>query len=400
MLRGVRVLVVVPWEPWRLADGVVLPLHQHLHALAGRHEITVVASGSRVGGELRVTGPERTLPDGVVCRSYGTSTPPALDYLIRTARSAGRGEPAHVLYVERPGLLAALAEEEPAADVLHLVGWGTAQLATRFPGTPAVHYAVDPWEASWDNRGLARWRALTDAGQRRLVRRHEARHYPRAASVAVVAAADADLLRARIPAARFAVVPNGVEPGPPTRALPGDDVLGFHGAFETLANVDGARALVDRIWPRVRDRLPGATVRLAGRDPSREIRELAERPGVTLRADVPDMRAELDRIAVHVAWMPSGLGQKNKVLEAMAAGRPVVANARGASGIGAGDGLLVAADEASAAAEIAALLTDRERAAAVGRAGRDRVVRDFGWATSARLMEQLWDRAVAEQGTG
>lgn len=390
-----RVLVVVPWEPWRLADGVILPLHQHLHALAGRHEIRIVASGSRTRDELRVTGPERTLPDGVVCRSYGTTRPAALDYLLRTVGGAARGEPAHVRYVERPGLLAALAEEVPRAEVLHLVGWGTAQLATRYPRTPAVHVAVDPWEASWHNRGLPWWRTPTDAGQRRLVRRHEARHYPHAACVAVVAPADADLLRARIPAARFAVVPNGVEPGPPPRGLPAGDVLGFHGAFETQANVDGARALVERILPLVRRRRPGATVLLAGRDPSREVRLLAGRPEVDLHAGPVDMRAELDAMSVHVTWMPSGLGLKNKVLEAMAAGRPVVANARGASGIGAGDGLLVAGDEQAAADAIVDLLEDRTRAEATGRAGRERVLARFGWDASARAVEELWVEARA-----
>lgn len=397
MLRRVRVLVVVPWEPWRLADGVLLPLHHHLHALAGRHQLTVLASGSRTGDELRVTGPDRTLPDGVVCRSFGTTRDPGLDYVLRRVRSELHREPAHVLYVERPGLLAALADEVPRADVLHLVGWGTAQLATRFPATPAVHYAVDPWEDSWRNRRLGPARRAADAGQRALVARHEARHYPHAATVAVVAEADADLLRRRIPAARFAVVPNGVEPGAPAAPLPTGAVLGFHGAFETQANVDGAHALVETIWPRVRARLPDATVRLAGRDPSTDVLALADRPGVELHADVPDMRAELDQTTVHVAWMPSGLGQKNKVLEAMAAGRPVVANDRGASGIGAGDGLVVADDERSATDTIVALLTDRGRAEEMGRAGRERVLRDFSWASSAQRVEQLWDDARRER---
>ncbi|HEX7355224.1 MAG TPA: glycosyltransferase [Mycobacteriales bacterium] len=394
-----RVLVVVPWEPWRLADGVVLPLHHHLHALAGRHQLTVLASGSRVRGELQVTGPERTLPDGVRCRAFGTKRPPALDYLLRRGRSALRREPAHVFYVERPALLAALADEVPRHDVLHLVGWGTAQLATRYADVPSVHVAVDPWEPSWNNRRYGPVRRLADAGQRSQVARHEARHYPHATAVVVVAEADADLLRQRIPTARFAVVPNGVVPGPEPTPLPATDVLGFHGAFETQANVDGARALVERVWPRVRERLPGCTVLLAGRDPSREVLDLAAQPGVELRADVPDMRGELDRMAVHVAWMPSGLGQKNKVLEAMAAGRPVVANARGASGIGAGDGLLVAEDDAAAADLVVALLADRARAEQVGRAGRDRVVREFGWAASAQRMERLWEQAVAGEAT-
>lgn len=357
----------------------------------------MLASGSRTAGEVQVRGPARTLPDGVLSRSFGTSRAAGADYLVRRLRSELSREPAHVHYVERPGLLAALSQEVPRADVLHLVGWGTAQLATRFPATPAVHYAVDPWESSWRNRRLAPWRRVVDAGQRGLVARHEARHYPQASCVAVVAEADAELLRERVPSARFAVVPNGVAPGPAPAPLPVEPVLGFHGAFETQANVDGARALVERVWPRVRARLPAARVLLVGREPSQEVLDLAARPGVELRADVPDMRTELDRTAVHVAWMPSGLGQKNKVLEAMAAGRPVVANSRGASGIGEGPGLLVADDEQAAADAVVALLTDREHAAAVGHAGRERVLEEFTWSASARRLEQLWVDALRER---
>ena len=394
MLRPMRVLVVVPWEPWRLADGVILPLHHHLHELAGRHRITVVSSGSASAHELRTAGPARTLPDGVTARTFGTSRPPVLDYALRRLRSEVRREPAHVLYVERPELLAALAEEVPSADVLHLVGWGTAQLATRFPEVPAVHYAVDPWEVSWRNRPFPLWRRTADLGQRAMVRRHEARHYPRASSVVVVAEPDAELLRRRIPAARVEVVPNGVAAGAEPIPLPAAPVLGFHGAFETQANVDGARALVERVWPLVRAQVPEATVRLVGREPSPEVLALAARPGVELVADAPDMRTELDAMTVHVTWMPSGLGQKNKVLEAMAAARPVVANDRGASGIGAGDGVIVAGDERAAAEEVVALLRDAGRAAEVGRAGRARVLRDFTWAASAARMERLWERAA------
>ncbi|MCW2600414.1 MAG: glycosyl transferase, group 1 [Frankiales bacterium] len=388
-----RVVVVVPWEPWRITDGVVLPLHHHLHELSGRHQIVVLAAGAPSALEQRVTGPDGKLPDGVLTRWFGTDRSAVLDYAVRRFRSEFVREPAHTLYVERPRLLDAFAHEARDADVVHLVGWGTAQLAARIR-VPAVHYAVDPWAASWRNRRLPAWRRATDLGQRAMVLRHEQRHYPQCHSVAVVAQADADLLAQQVPAGRYDVVPNGVVAGPDPAPAPTAPVLGFHGAFETQANVDGARALVERIWPRVRAALPDATVLLVGREPSAQVQALVQ-AGVVLKADVPSVRAELDRTAVHVSWMPSGMGLKNKVLEAMAAGRPVVANERGASGIGAGDGLYVAADEDSAARHLVALLRDQARRAAEGEKARRRVLAEYTWTASARRVERLWEQAAS-----
>jgi glycosyltransferase involved in cell wall biosynthesis len=391
----VRVVVVVPWEPWRLSDGIVLPLHHHLLELSARHDLTVIASGSHASAEQRLTGAEAMLPKGVDVRWFGTGRPAGLDYVVRRLRSELVGEPAHVLYVERPGLLAALDEETRRADLVHLVGWGTAQLARRVSPVPAVHYAVDPWEQSWRNRRLSRLRRLADTGQRAKVARHERRAYPEARAVIVVADADAALLRAAMPSVHVEVVANGVEPGPEPSPPGPEPVLGFHGAFETQANVDGARALVEQILPLVRTTVPAARVLLVGRRPPREVLALAEVQHVELRADVPAVRSELERMRVHVSWMPSGLGQKNKVLEAMAAGRPVVVNARGASGIGPGGGVHVAADVAGAAEQVSRLLTDANAARAAGLEARARVLREFTWAASAAGIERVWQRAVA-----
>lgn len=326
-------------------------------------------------------------------RWFGTSRPSALDYAVRRVEGIARRVPAHVLYVERQKLVRALAEEARTADVVHLAGWGTAHLAARVRPVPAVHYAVDPWADSWRNRRLPRWRRLADVGQKRAVARHERRWYPLAASVVVVTRADADALQQRIPDAHFVAVPNGVEAGPPPLPPPTRPVIGFHGAFETQANVDGARALVRDIFPLVREKVPDAQVLLVGREPTPEVRSLAG-PGVVVRGEVPDMREQLDAMSVHVTWMPSGLGMKNKVLEAMAAGRPVVANDRGASGIGAGDGLEVASDPADAAARVIRLLQDPQALTAAGAAARRRVQAEFTWAASAASIERLWEQAA------
>jgi glycosyltransferase involved in cell wall biosynthesis len=387
-------VVVSAWEPWRTSDAAAFILDHQLRQLAGRHDVTLLAAGApRAESTPPADVPQRY--GGATVRWFGTTKPPAVDYAQRLMWSARHEEPAHVRFVERPGLLAAFdAAAATFPDVVHLHGWGTAQLATRAPLMRAVHVAIDPWTENLANRRVTGLRAPFDGRQLERVTAHERRHYPANRAVVVVTEQDAEAIRHRIPGTNVEVVPNGVEPGPepsPVSATP--PVLGFHGVFDSRANVDAATHLVRDIWPRVRDEIPAATVLLVGRRPNREVRQLVGN-GVELRADVPDIRHELSRMSVHVDWMTSGAGIKNKVLEAMAAGRPVVASEAGARGIGSGHGLLMAADTKVAAERIVRLLRNPGALAEAAAVARARVVNDFGWAVNAQRIEALWSRVA------
>jgi polysaccharide biosynthesis protein PslH len=385
----VRVLVVSAWEPWRTSDGAAFVLDQQLRVLAARHEITVLAAGAP-GASVPLPPEAEAAMSGVDARWFGTGRGPLADYVVRRAWSLRHREPAHVAYVERPALLAALSETMAAGvDVVHLHGWGTARLWERLRGVATVHMAIDPWSTNAGNRRLPAARRVLEPEQRHLIAAHERRHYPHLGVVVVVGPRDATMVREIAPGARVEVVANGVAAGPAPRPLDGAPVLGFHGVFDSQANVDAARNLVERVLPQVRRSVPAAQVRLVGRRPPREVSDLAA-DGVRVVADVTDMRVELEAMAVHVDWMTSGTGIKNKVLEAMAAARPVVASRLGAEGVGEGAGLIVADDVAAAADAVVALLSDPAAAEASGQAGRARVLADFSWVTSAGRLEALW----------
>jgi glycosyltransferase involved in cell wall biosynthesis len=103
----------------------------------------------------------------------------------------------------------------------------------------------------------------------------------------------------------------------------------------------------------------------------------------------------LEQAAVYAAPMMSGTGLKNKVLEAMAAGLPVVASPLALAGIGAGDGITEASDPAEMADALAALLSDADRRRSAGAAGRHRVERDFTWEANAAAVARLWEELKA-----
>ncbi|MGZ6825167.1 MAG: glycosyltransferase family 4 protein [Mycobacteriales bacterium] len=370
-----RVLVVSAWEPWRAGDGACLVLHAHLRELAGRHDLEVLAAGAPRGR----AAPPPNLPADV--RWYGAPLAAPLDGLWR--RAVRGDEPAHVRYVGRRALVADLRAtvRERRPDVVHLFGWGTAALWRHLDGVPAVHDAVDPWSANLDNRSTSRLHALLDRGDAARVAAHEARHYPHLAAVVVRTEEDAALLRAQVPGARVAVVPNGVDAGPPPGPPAPGRVLAFLGAFDAEANVDAAEALVRDVLPLV----PEGRVLLVGRDPSPRVRALAG-PRVEVTGTVPDVAAALRRASVFVAPVRRGCGLRNKVLEAMAAGLPVVATSLALQGIGESSGVV----RADTAEELAAVAVRLAGDAGAGAANRARVEERHTWARSAAVLEELW----------
>lgn len=378
-----RVLVVSAWDPRRPTDGSSLVLLHHLRHLADRHDLTVLTPDTNPPAE----GVEVPVP---VIRVPAPTGP--VDGLRRRAQVLRTGEPSHVPWVARPDLLARLeAARQDPPDLLYLFGWGTAPLHRHLPGVPAVHHAVDPWSVNHRNRH-AGLRGLLDAPQALAIRRHERRHLPAMAAVVVVAPHDAAALRHAVPGATVAVVGNGVEAGPaPQDRRRGPPTLALHGAFEARANQVAAVTLVTQVLPEVRRQVPDVRLLLIGRDPPPSVQRLAA-DGVEVTGAVPDVRPWLEQADVYVAPMTAGTGLKNKVLEAMAAGLPVVATPAALSGIGEGHGVR-AAPVSRMAAAVLDVLADPDGRAAAGAQARRRVVDAFGWDASATALEDLWRRA-------
>jgi glycosyltransferase involved in cell wall biosynthesis len=89
-------------------------------------------------------------------------------------------------------------------------------------------------------------------------------------------------------------------------------------------NAEAATWFTNEVWPRVRERAPGAEFLIVGARPTAAIRRLSQQAGVTVTGSVDDVRPYLWRSTVAVAPLFAARGQQNKVLEAVAAGLPIV----------------------------------------------------------------------------
>ena len=187
------------------------------------------------------------------------------------------------------------------------------------------------------------------------------------------------------------VIPNGVD-WPSLASLPDDKSprrnLIFVGAMDYHANIDAVLYFAREIWPAIRERRPDLKFVIVGSKPAAEILKLAEQPGISVTGTVPDVKPYYRTALAAVTPIRIAGGTRLKILEAMAAGVPVVSTSRGAEGLPVNDGKdILLADSVARFAECAANLDQRsEQWQQIAAAGR-KLARNYDWATvGAKLL--------------
>lgn len=229
-------------------------------------------------------------------------------------------------------------------------------------------------------RGPKRW--LYQLEGRRL-RALEQSLPTRVKAVSLVSEAEADIYRSFCPNDRTLAIPNGVDlayfqPRDPSSRRPR---CVFVGALDYPPNIEGIRWFCREAWPRIRRQCPQATLAVVGRNPDPAVRQLASLPGVEIHGSVPDIRPHLADACVTVAPLQIARGVQNKVLEAMAMARPVIASPGAAEGLAvvAGTDLLIASTAEEWASAVCDTLDDTRRQQALGAAGRRFVESRHDW---------------------
>ena len=146
-------------------------------------------------------------------------------------------------------------------------------------------------------------------------------------------------------------------------------------------NVAAVAMFARDVMPLVRARYPAAGFAIVGRAPNAEVRALEGVNGTHVTGEVADVRPWLAGADVVTAPLLIARGVQNKVLEAMAMARPVVLTSAAATGIGARDGhqFAIAEGAPALAARVLALLDDGDAALAMGASARAFVLAHAGW---------------------
>lgn len=231
----------------------------------------------------------------------------------------------------------------------------------------------------------------------RKVRSEEIRAWRKVDACALTSPRDEEMLLRSIRGVRTAVVPNAVDLDfiAPRTAPPERGTLLFFGSLSYYPNRDALLLLVRDILPRIKVRYPSVRLLVVGPAPPEELQRWTSRD-VIVTGPVPDIRPYLARAHAVVVPLRIGGGTRFKILEAMAAGVPVVSTPLGAEGLAVTDGrdILLGGDVDTLAAQVSRLLADDGLSDALSSAARQLVERRYDWASSARRLEALYREAM------
>lgn len=218
-----------------------------------------------------------------------------------------------------------------------------------------------------------------------------------ASRVVAVSAEDAALLRTRFGVGDAAVVDNGVDLGffgrDADHRSPDPRRILFLGSLDWRPNLDAIELLLSHVMPRVLAEVPDARLSIVGRNPPAGlVRRVESERGVELHADVPDVRPFLAGCGVMAVPLRIGGGSRLKILEAMAAGLPVVSSRIGCEGltVQADRDLIVVDTEDDMAAALVWTMHNPERALALARSAREVVSARYDWSRLALKLEEVW----------
>lgn len=192
---------------------------------------------------------------------------------------------------------------------------------------------------------------------------------------------------------RLAVLPTGVRPQllqyPPVQIEEG--AIAMIGNMRYYPNVYAASYFTREVLPLVQARVPHAKFYIIGASPARAVRALAKHKNVIITGYLDDPWQLLARAAVVVAPVRFGAGIQNKVLEAMALGKPIVGTSlafQGISGGQDGEHFIVSDSPQDMAEKIVDLLQDRHQGQELGRRAKALVKEVYTW---ERIGERLYD---------
>ena len=380
---GMNIVVPLPFDIARLEHGRNLRIAALLEGLASRHRLTCICRDESIA-----QGARRVLPEAIVeaarLKDGDWSAPFESRLLRRAVEFFGWDEPLW------GGLFGSLGEADVVLgfDVPSAV-YLAAVAGREGPRPRTVCDMIDdPWltcRSDPISERLCLSGLKTTAGVAILRRAL----LPRLDALGAVSPMDAQSLELAT-GSRVHVVPNGVVLPRPSSA-PRELLVVFTGAMSFGPNQAAAVHLVHSIWPAVRQRVPQVRLALVGADPGPKVTALAAMEGVTVTGRVPSVTDWLMRARVAVAPMVNGCGMKNKVLEACAAGCPVVSTLLGASGLPAGPtaGILVADEPEAFAGAVSELLLDGARAERSGAAGRTMVAAQYSWGQAVDLLAEV-----------
>ena len=225
----------------------------------------------------------------------------------------------------------------------------------------------------------------------------------------VVSERERDKLLRGYPSANIHVIPNGVDaayfsPTAMTEARkncvpePTEGSLLFVGSMDYHANIDGVTWFAREAWPEIARRHLTLKLVIVGRDPAPAVRDLAS-DRIVITGTVEDVRPHYGSAVAVVVPLRVGGGSRLKILEAMAAGVPVISSKVGAEGLDLADDvhLLIADGPAQLIAAVDRLCDSPETRVRLARTARNHVIRQYDWSVVGLKLFSIYQSFVKNE---
>lgn len=379
----------VPYPPDR---GDRIPVFHQIRRLSRNHEV-VVGSLSHGGSHANARMLEKELAVRVIAPAHSR-----FRSAIEMALAFLQGKPLSLGYFHNSALRAAVNAElrNRHYDAIIVFSSSMAQYVEHIADVPRIMHFCDVDSQKWSSmareaHGVLRW---IYGRESRLMLKFERRIAGSFEASCVVSHNEADVFRKHIPGIPVHILENGVDIdffAAVPRSPEGVRIV-FVGVMDYPPNVEAVSFFATSVWNRIRAAHPEARFIIVGSRPVKKVRALAGIPGVEVTGYVSDVRTYLSSAAVSIAPLAIARGVQNKILEAMAAGVPVLTTPAAAEGLpeGAAQHVIVAGREPdSFAAALLEMLSNRTAMEEMGRKGQEFIRQNCTWEVKLRALDTL-----------
>ncbi len=382
-----RVLFLSPRQCWPTTTGARLREYHLARQVSHEVELTILAFS------------DESMKEGLpFCHQVIVVPPPERYTAWKLLRGIAARDPVPVLNYTTDAMRGALAAvlARGAFDIVQIEGTpmaGYAGMIARAPDPPSLVYNWHNIESELMRRFAAQSNIAKRIYANLTADRLEAlekRMLGEPACHIVCSEREKQQLAKIAPDAMIEVVENGVECESFASGA-GEERRGglvFVGSMNYHANVEAAVDFVREVWPGLRSQFPKLSLKMLGSNPAPAVRALASEPGIEVTGTVPDVRPHYAMALAAIVPLKTGGGTRLKILEALAAGVPVISTKAGAEGLELtrGEHFLIAEtpDEWVAAVR---RISDPAVASTLSALGRERVRERYDWSVpGARLL--------------
>lgn len=229
-------------------------------------------------------------------------------------------------------------------------------------------------------------------------------YWKRTNRLVAVSDVDKEVMQKLVPGIKVDVVPNGIDYDHfkkykiVKRSAP--TVLYGAANFKWLQNVEAADILLSDIWPKIKSRVKDAKLWIVGRHIPQSIREIEKKDSaIEITEGIPDVREALSAATLMIVPVKGPGGTRLKVLEALAAGLPVVSTSVGAAGLDLKNGYhaMIEDDPTKLAESCVKVINDKKLAQKIGAEGQKFAKKHFDWKIIVKIQNQIYQDVLAQK---